>query len=105
MQDDDLKKSTVIRAGQRPPMILFVPMNVFFIETGLMFLVAKFIGMWVFALIPLHIIPVVWTAKDLFWTRTMDANRNHWWFASNKDLKAKNAVTFTAAAIHKKSSD
>ncbi|HYD60588.1 MAG TPA: VirB3 family type IV secretion system protein [Noviherbaspirillum sp.] len=102
--EEELIGSTVIRAAQRPPMWGYVPLNCLLIELLILFMLFAFLGLWALCFLPVHIIPMVWTNKDMHWMRTMSANYEHWWFASNKGLKSKTALTFTCAPIRNKKS-
>jgi type IV secretory pathway VirB3-like protein len=99
---DTLDKSTVIRAGQRPPMFAYVPLDVFMVEGFILVLLFAVFKMWALAFLPLHLLPVVWTAKDLFWTRTMKANFDYSWSVSNKGLYGDRVITFSPAPERKK---
>jgi type IV secretory pathway VirB3-like protein len=105
MTEENPTESTVIRAGQRPPMMLGVPLDVFLIECFLGFLLFAFLGIWAVAFLPVHLVPLIWTAGDLHWPKTKYADYQHWWFANNKHLKSKGAITFSAAPIRNKFKD
>jgi type IV secretory pathway VirB3-like protein len=97
--EGQLNESTVIRAGQRPAMMLYVPLNVFLLECALFFFAVRFLGLLGLATLVLHVVPVVLTGADLFWTRTLAADFWFYWIASNKGLKGKKAVTFSPAPV------
>jgi hypothetical protein len=106
MEDDKLIESVVIRAGQRPAMMLYVPLTIFIIEAVAGLALFRIIGFWVVTLIPIHIIFVVKTAEDYHWLTTLKANFYHYWFGvSNKGLHGKKVVTFTASPPNARTND
>lgn len=99
MNEEELSESIVIRAGQRPAMMAWVPLNVFFVECAIYFLIARFFGFWTIPALAFHIIPVLLTEQDAYWPRTIWANFWHFFLATNRGLRGDQVVTFSAAAI------
>lgn len=97
--EGQLHKSTVIRAGQRPAMMLYVPLNVFLIECVLFFLAVRFLSYPGLATLVLHVVPVVLTGANPNWTTDLMADFWFYWIALNKGLKSKWAVTFSPAPV------
>ena len=97
--EGQLNESTVIRAGQQPAMVAYVPLDVFLFELALLFLAVRFLGLLGLASLVLHVVPVVLTATDKFWTRTLAADFWFWLIATNKGLRAPKAVTFSPAPV------
>ncbi|EML1601395.1 MULTISPECIES: VirB3 family type IV secretion system protein [Burkholderia] len=97
MEDDNLIESVVIRAGQRPAMMLYVPLSIFLLEMLIGLALFRLVGFWVFTLVPIHFYFVVKTAGDYHWLSTLKADVYHWWlFVANKGLQGKKVVTFCA---------
>ncbi|MCM3583798.1 VirB3 family type IV secretion system protein [Ralstonia holmesii] len=106
MDDDKLAKSVVIRAGQRPALMLYVPLAVFLTEAMVGLALFRLIGFWVLTLIPIHFYFVVKTAEDFHWLTTLKADFYHWWlFIKNKGLHGKNVVTFCATPPNARKND
>lgn len=107
MEDDDnLKESVVIRAGQRPALVAYVPLTVFMVEALLGLVLFRLMGFWSLALLPIHFILVVKTAEDYHWLTTMKADLYHWWlFVKNKGLRGKKVVTFCAEPPNARQND
>lgn len=99
---DQLEESTVIRAGQRPAMALYVPLTLFIVEVFVLLLLVRTIGFWALSVTPIHLWFMVKTSQDVFWMRTMWVNFKHWWFVGNRGLKGDKVVTFSASPIRKK---
>ncbi len=96
---EELDQSTVIRAGQRPALFLYVPLHVFLIEACILLGIFAAIKFWVVIFLPFHLWLVVKTVDDFHWVTTLRANWNHYYTASNKGLRSKTAVTFSPAPI------
>lgn len=94
MNDEELKSSTVIRAAQRPAMMMWVPLDVFFLECLALLLLIRFAGLWALAFLPLHAIPVLLTQRDAFWPKTLWVNFTHYVSVGNRYLRGL-GVTFT----------
>lgn len=99
--NDELKSSTVVRAAQRPATMFWVPLDIFFIECGAIFLLFRFFGLWAAAFLPLHAIPVLLTMKNLFWPRTIRVNFWHYHVVGNRGLRCR-GVTFSPARLRTK---
>lgn len=96
---EQLDESTVIRAGQRPALVFYVPINVFLIEAALALFLFRVIGFWVVILLPIHFYFVIKTADDYHWVQSFLAWREHCLFAGNKGLHGDDVITFTANPI------
>lgn len=106
--DDDVKlqESVVIRAGQRPAMMLYVPLSLFIYEAMLGLALFRAIGFWVIVLAPIHLYFVVRTAEDFHWLTTLKADIYYWWlFVTNKGLHGKDVVTFCAEPARARMND
>ena len=101
---EPLDKSTVIRAGQRPALPLYVPINVLLAECMVGLVLFRVIGMWALAFLPLHLWFVIKTADDVNWVKVSWANFKFTVFnfpsvVSNKHLHGKGVISFTASPI------
>lgn len=106
MDDDQLIESVVIRAGQRPAMIAYVPISIFIGETLAALLLFRLVGFWVLALVPVHFYFVVRTAEDYHWVSSLKADLFHYWIlVSNKGLHGKGVVTFSATPPNARKND
>ena len=101
MAEENLKSSTVIRAAQRPAMMMWVPLDVFFVEAGALLMLVRFMGLWALASIPLHAIPVLLTQKDPFWPKTLWVNFTYYVSVGNRYLRGR-GVTFNAKHLRTK---
>ena len=96
---EKLDQSTVIRAGQRPALFLYVPLNVFMVEAVVMLGIFAAIKFWAVVFLPVHLWLVIKTSDDFHWVTTLSANYRHWYGVSNKGLKGKDVVTFCASPV------
>ncbi|WLI87826.1 VirB3 family type IV secretion system protein [Massilia sp. R2A-15] len=103
---DSLDRSTIIRAGQRPAVIAYVPINVFIAECIAGLSLFWLFGVWAAAFLPVHLWFVIKTAEDYHWVAATRATVEHTMFAwtgllpravRNKDLHGKGVVTFSAS--------
>lgn len=101
MEDDELLQSTVIRAGQRPPLMLYVPLNLFILEAGVGLALFRLISYWVIVFVPIHFYFVIRTAEDFHWLTTVKADFFYYYFLiKNKGLHGKGVVSFTDSPPH-----
>lgn len=101
MAEENLKSSTVVRAAQRPTMMMFVPLDIFLLEGVLMVVLIRFIGLWALAFLPLHAIPVLLTQRDAFWPKTIRVHFTHYISVGNRWLRGR-GVTFNAQHLRTK---
>lgn len=98
MKKDELTTSIVIRAGQRPALMLYVPLSLFIAEAMVGLTLFRLIGYWVITLLPIHFYFITRTAEDYHWMSTVKADIYHYlFFVKNKGLHGKGVITFTAS--------
>ncbi len=107
---EPLDKSTVLRAGQRPAMVAYVPITVFIAECIIGLALFRLLGFWAIALFPVHLWFVIKTADDVHWVATLWAGINHTFFnlsgfIRNKGLHGQGVITFTASPLKAGKSD
>jgi type IV secretory pathway VirB3-like protein len=96
---EQLDQSTVIRAGQRPALMLYVPINIFVAEAITIVFLFKLLSFWALIFTPVHLLFVIKTADDFHWTRALAAWWSHCAFVVNKGLHGKGVITFNASPI------
>jgi type IV secretory pathway VirB3-like protein len=103
-----LERSTIIRAGQRPAVIAYVPINIFILECMGGLVLFWIFGPWALAFLPIHLWLVIKTADDFHWVAAYRATVRYtmfyWsgWLPSmvrNKGLHGKGVVTFSASQL------
>ena len=102
---DELTSSTVIRAGQRPAMWLYVPLDLCLVEMVVFLILMRFIGFYSVIFAPIHMYYVIKTEADPYWIRAMWANKSHWFWQSNKGLKGKRSITFSPSVVKANKND
>lgn len=104
-----LDRSTIIRAGQRPAVIAYVPINIFIAECMIGLGLFWLFGAWAVAFLPVHLWLVIKTADDYHWVAASGATLKHTMFCwsgplpglvRNKGLHGKGVVTFSASVIN-----
>jgi type IV secretory pathway VirB3-like protein len=109
-----LDRSTIIRAGQRPAVIAYVPINIFIAECMIGLTLFWLFGAWACAFLPVHLWLVIKTADDYHWVAASRATLEHTMFCwsgvlpgvvRNKGLHGKGVVTFSASAINARATD
>lgn len=103
---EPLDRSKILRAGQRPAMMLYVPINIFLIECFVGLALFWLFGIWAIAFLPIHLWLVIKSADDFHWLAAYQATIKYtildWtgWMPSivrNKGLHGEGVVTFTAS--------
>jgi type IV secretory pathway VirB3-like protein len=96
---EELDKSTVVRAGQRPAIFAFVPLNFFLVEAMVALLLFRALEFWAAIFLPVHLYFVIKTGDDPHWLTSLKA----WWKFKfgviNKGIYGKDVITFTASPI------
>lgn len=103
--ESKLNESTVIIAAQRPALFLYVPMNVFVIETLALMLCYALLGWWTVSLLPLHFWFVAQTNDDYQWPRKWWCTITMHFAVGNSGIRKKGVVTFVPNRIGKQSLD
>lgn len=93
-EESPLHTSVIYRGIQTVALSLYVPLPVLLVEVGLFFLLAKLMGFWCIAFMPLHAIPVIKTARNPHWVRDVWQDINRRWLVGNKGSYGKGVVSF-----------
>lgn len=108
-----LDRSTIIRAGQRPAVIAYVPINIFIAECMVGLALFWLFGAWAGAFLPVHLWLVIKTADDYHWVAASRATLEHTmlrWsgllpgLVCNRGLHGSGVVTFSASALNARAS-
>ncbi|WP_071653595.1 VirB3 family type IV secretion system protein [Janthinobacterium sp. HH102] len=102
---EELDQSTVLRAGQRPALIAYIPLSVFIAEIMVGLLLFFFIKFWVVVLLPIHLYFVIRTSSDFHWITALNAKRKFRYAKSNIGIREKGVLTFTASPIKVEKND
>lgn len=79
-----LERVAVYRGPQVPALQAYVPLSVFGAECMVLLLGMRGVGFWSLLLLPLHLILVLRTNENPFWTRDLVASYRHRWLAVNR---------------------
>lgn len=101
-EETPLQTARIYRGPQVGPLLFYVPMPVLIAEVFIFMAAFKILAFWALSLLPIHLIPVIYTRVNPNWLRDLKADIRYRWFAPNKHIFGKGVVTYSPLAIRRK---
>ena len=98
-EDEAVRVRTLYKSLQTPPLMFYVPLQVFVIEVAFFMFLASQIQFFAIAAVPAHIIPVVLTRTNPAWVRDIYLNIRYYWLTPARGLYNRFTVSLTAQRL------